>query len=877
MKRKLLHLLIVLLTIFAAQAQELTVCTYNLRYKNNDDTNAGNGWNTRRTYLINLVNFQQPDLLGVQEALNAQMNDMTNGLTDYGRIGVGRNDGGTSGEFSAIFYRKDRLELLDHGDFWLSDTPWKPSKGFPSKGGGTSYYRICTWGKFYDKATGAIVFHFNTHMDLDETNRQQSYYLIKQKVEELASKTAPVIITGDYNAVQTGDTYKLFYDSGFLYDCYDKTRQKFITNGTCPGFNSNNYSTVSGQLRRIDHIFVTQRAFNIMHYAVLNPCYYSTSGSASYHERAYSDHSPVLAKLAYRTTVSTIELATTPPPVVDGVYQLSTPEDLQAFSFMVNGVAGFSQRTAAKAVLLNDIDMTDMPSWLPIGTQSKPFLGTFDGQGHTIKNIAIKTGKSYSGLFGSVSGATIQNFTLSGTLTVSDGYQEHGVVGYADASTITNVHSNLNITASKANSDTRHIGGIVGTLANNSTVTRCSYSGKLNDSGTDTAGGIVGYADGTNNSITHCINYGTVKSTGSTTNVGGILGYVNYAGFRISYCANVGTVTGKEEYAGQIIGRQMKAMTTPPSNLYYLSGATRGAFGSGTDAASATGATAIAKDDAMRGELTFLLNDGQSAGDLTFYQNIDEGDLTDSYPVIGGYPEHKIVHQGIRGEQQSSDDETNYNFYVNEGGRLADLALVNAFSTPVPFVADHASYSRETTGTWGTVYLPFAVESNDNVQFYEVVPEQTEGAVLAIAPCALLRAYTPGFYRLTNSTTLEVVANNVPVAVPPTANYTVGNLIFVGMLKKGTPFGGLYKLNGSTYQFTADEVETDAFQFFLTPDGGEWQQEITLHVVDATGISDLKDGTSLMGTDVIYNLAGQRLMKAQKGINIINGKKYIRK
>ena len=350
-------MLFALLGIIAVNAQDLCVCSYNVRYKNSGDTDAGNGWDARKAYLINFVNFQQPDLLGVQEATNAQMNDMANGLSGYAYVGVGRNDGKTSGEYSAIFYRKERMVLLDNGDFWLSDTPYKPSKGFPSKGGSTTYYRICSWGKFYDKATGVTLFHFNTHLDLDETNRQQSFYLIKQKIQELASTTAPVIITGDYNAVQTGEAYKLFLNSGFLLDSYVSAKQKFISNGTCPGFNANSYSTVSSELRRIDHIFVTQRAFNITHYAVLNPCYYSTSGTADYNERAYSDHSPVLAKLTYKNAVSSTELPTTAPPIVDGIYQISTPEELQAFSFIVNGVAGFAQRTTAKAVLLNDIDI----------------------------------------------------------------------------------------------------------------------------------------------------------------------------------------------------------------------------------------------------------------------------------------------------------------------------------------------------------------------------------------------------------------------------------------------------------------------------------------------------------------------------------------
>ena len=648
MRKRLFHLLFVLLTVFAAQAQELTVCTYNLRYKNNDDTKAGNGWDTRRTYLINLVNFQQPDLLGVQEALSSQMTDMANGLKDYAYIGVGRNDGATSGEYSAIFYRKESMVLLDNGDFWLSDTPYKPSKGFPSKGGGTSYYRICTWGKFFHRASGTVIYHFNTHMDLDETNRQQSYYLIKQKIQEIASTTAPVIVTGDYNAVQTGDAYKLFLNSGFLYDCYVRTKQKFMTNGTCPGFNANNYSTVSGELRRIDHIFVT-RAFNIEHYGVLNPCYYSTNGSADYNLRAYSDHSPVLAKLSLKNP-EMAELTTTPPSVVDGVYQLSTPEELQAFSYIVNGIAGYKQNAAAKAVLLNDIDMKGMTTWLPIGTNSTPFQGTFDGQGHSIQNLVVKTNKSYSGLFGNTSGATIKDFHVSGTITVAEGSGEHGTVGYAASSTITDVHSALNITTSKANGDTKHIGGIAGTMATSTKINRCSYAGTLSDAGTNTVGGIVGYADQSKNSISNAINYGKVNSKGSETNTGGILGYVNYAGFNISYCANVGSVSGNETYAGQIVGRQIKAMTTLPSDLYYLEGDKLSAFGSGTEGTSATGATAVNTEQLASGEVCYKLNQRPASGgeddqtEINWYQTLPSSDATieaDPYPVLDRT--HRIV------------------------------------------------------------------------------------------------------------------------------------------------------------------------------------------------------------------------------------------
>ena len=628
MKKRLLHLAFILLAVCSAYGQELYVGTYNVRYKNNDDTSAGNSWNVRRTYFMNLVNFQQPDLLGVQEALPAQMTDLRSGLTDYGSIGVGRNDGANSGEYSAIFYRKETMVLLDNGDFWLSDTPYKPSKGFPSQGGKTQYYRICSWGKFFHKPSGTVIYHFNTHMDLDEKNRQQSYYLIKQKIEEIASKTAPVIVTGDYNAVQTEDSYKLFLNSGFLYDSYTRAKQKFVTNGTCPGFNANNYSITGGDYRRIDHIFVT-RAFNVDHFAVLNPCYYSTSGTASYHLRAFSDHSPVFAKLSLRNP-QMAELTTDLPPSENGVYQLSTPEELQAFSYIVNGIAGYKQNSAAKAVLLNDIDMSGMPSWSPIGKSSSAFTGTFDGQGHSIKNLVVKTNKSYSGLFGNTSGATIKNFSVGGTISVAEGSMEHGAVGYASNTTISDVHSSLNITTAKANNDTRHIGGIAGTMAAASNISRCSYAGTLTDAGTNTVGGIVGYADGSNNIISHVLNSGKIQSKGAETNTGGILGYVNYAGFKINHCLNVGSVSGAEAYSGQIMGRQVKAMTTLPSDLYYLDGNKLSAFGAETESTSAVGATAVSAEQLASGEICYNLNGDQE--EIIWFQTLE----SDAYPVLLG-------------------------------------------------------------------------------------------------------------------------------------------------------------------------------------------------------------------------------------------------
>ena len=880
MKLKAFLFFTILMTVSSVFAQELSVITYNVRYSNSGDTNAGNGWATRKTYLINLVNFQEPDLLGVQEATQGQVTDLENGLKAYGRIGVGRNDGKSSGEHSCIFYKRERMMLLEHGDFWLSDTPNTPSKGFPSKGGSTTYYRICSWGKFIDKATGSYIYYFNTHMDLDEINRQQSYYLIKKKIQEVAgSLNAPIIVSGDYNAVQTGDAYKLFYNSGFLYDCYHRAKQKFMTNGTCPGFNAGSYSTVSGELRRIDHIFVTKN-FDVNHYGVLNPCYYSTSGTADYHERAYSDHSPVVAKL-YIKIPEIADLDTIQPPMENGIYKISSARELKAFASIVNGTSIQDQNSAAKAILLNDINMEEITNWEPIGTNGSPFTGIFNGQGHAIKNILLDTGKSYSGLFGATSGATIKNFGISGSLIVADGTTEHGVVGYASGSTIRDIHSSLNITIGKANDDTKHVGGIVGSMFNASVLTRCSYWGAITDAGTNTVGGIVGYADQTANSISYCINYGTVYSDGTTTNTGGILGYVNHDAFKMSYCANVGKVSGNKEFAGQLIGRQVKKMTTLPTYIYYIEEEQLEGFGTESDETSAKSASAMTKDDVERGELTAMLNKGMSTANLIFFQNINDGELSDPYPVFGGTPEHKAVYQGTFGKKKSSADTTNYNFYVNEGGHLPDLTLIDAFNSSVVFIADHISYTFKSVNPWGTVYLPFAVTSTEDIQFYEVAPNQPSADVLTIVPCATLQAYMPGLYHQTGDI-CKAEGNDALIDVPPTnTGITCGNFILTGTLNKKTNYNGGYILNGDVFQHTTESLATEAFQAALTTNGTP--EEITIFISDADGIDKPTLTPSRNGGEV-YDLTGRKINSSffnlhsslkNKGVYIVNGKKVL--
>jgi endonuclease/exonuclease/phosphatase family metal-dependent hydrolase len=136
----------------------LRIATYNLRYNN-----AGDGldaWPNRKEMVKNLVRHYDFDVFGTQEALRGQLNDVAE-IPEYAFVGRGRDDGKEAGEHSAIFYKKARLKLLQTGDFWLSETPDKPGKGWDAK----CCNRICTWAKFQDLQSGQQFFFFSVHFD----------------------------------------------------------------------------------------------------------------------------------------------------------------------------------------------------------------------------------------------------------------------------------------------------------------------------------------------------------------------------------------------------------------------------------------------------------------------------------------------------------------------------------------------------------------------------------------------------------------------------------------------------------------------------------------------------------------------------------------
>src|SRR5690606_10973434 len=258
--------------------QKLNVASYNIRYANPDDAKRGDGWERRVPVIASQVHFFDFDLMGVQEALARQLEDLDKLLIEYDRIGVGREDGKAGGEFSPIFYKKDRLELLDHDTFWFSETPEMPSKGWDA-----ALNRICTWGKFRDRLSGEEFFHFKLHMDhMGQEARKNSSLLIVEKIREIAGD-APVILSGDFNFHQTHPNYQLIVKSGVVEDTYEQAPVRMAPNGT---FNRFSFEG-TGHDNRIDHIFVNDKV-RVNHYGIL---------TISYKGHFPSDHFPVLVEV----------------------------------------------------------------------------------------------------------------------------------------------------------------------------------------------------------------------------------------------------------------------------------------------------------------------------------------------------------------------------------------------------------------------------------------------------------------------------------------------------------------------------------------------------------------------------------------------------
>jgi endonuclease/exonuclease/phosphatase family metal-dependent hydrolase len=267
-------------TLFAAQSSvgtardPLTVMSFNIRYGTAKD--GDNAWPNRRAMVFDVLRDLDADVIGVQEALAFQLDEILAAIPAYATLGVGRDDAAAAGELSAILFKKNRFRVAESGTFWFSDTPSVPG----SKTWGNNYTRICTWARLIDR-DGRGFYMYNVHLDHEsQPSRERSTQLLRQRIEARAYAGDPVIITGDFNVGEKNpalDTLR-----GPFVDTFRTVRPDEQPAGTFTAFK---FGNTAGD--KIDYVFV-QPGTEVQHAEIVR---------FSRNERYPSDHFPVVARV----------------------------------------------------------------------------------------------------------------------------------------------------------------------------------------------------------------------------------------------------------------------------------------------------------------------------------------------------------------------------------------------------------------------------------------------------------------------------------------------------------------------------------------------------------------------------------------------------
>lgn len=256
------------------------IATYNIRLQLESDRLAGNGWETRRAAVLALMHHENLEIVGVQEALAPQLDDLLADGT-YRAVGVGRDDGVRAGEFSALLYRPDLWSVIDSGTFWLSETPDQVSFGWDAQ----KYRRICTWAQFRNRVSGAVVHVWNVHFDHEAVvARRESARLLLQKSASLRGSGAACVLLGDFNCTSADEPYRL------LAAEWKDARLASLQAPEGPSGTFNGFRFGAEPTERIDHVFVTP-AVEVLRHLTLG---------TSQNGRYPSDHFPVVVDIQIR-------------------------------------------------------------------------------------------------------------------------------------------------------------------------------------------------------------------------------------------------------------------------------------------------------------------------------------------------------------------------------------------------------------------------------------------------------------------------------------------------------------------------------------------------------------------------------------------------
>lgn len=265
------------LALQAVAQTDLKLMSYNIRLDVKSD--GENWWEVRKDKVAGLINYYEPDFVGLQEVLHRQLLYLKDSLKGYASIGVGRDDGKEAGEYSCIFYKKDLYTLKEQSTFWLSPTPDTPSKGWDA-----ALNRVCTYGLFQSKKTKQMFWVFNTHFDhMGKQARLESARLIVQKIAEKNSgKHYPVFVTGDFNSKPEEDPAQ------YMMSKMQNTRNiSALVYGPADTWNAFKFGEKPSGC--IDYIFTTtHKGISVSKFATITD---------SYDMKYPSDHFPVMATI----------------------------------------------------------------------------------------------------------------------------------------------------------------------------------------------------------------------------------------------------------------------------------------------------------------------------------------------------------------------------------------------------------------------------------------------------------------------------------------------------------------------------------------------------------------------------------------------------
>jgi len=301
LKFRMLLVLVLLGTLIACQSGQrkgspdsplpVRVMSFNIRYGTAND--GANRWENRKQLVFRVIRDHRPDVVGLQEALHFQIEEIVDALPEYQKIGVGRDDGKTQGEYSAILYNAERFRVDEHHTFWFSETPGVPG----SKDWGNNITRICSWGRFVEKSSGRAMYYFNVHLDHQSQNsREKSVALLTRRIRARASAD-PVVVTGDFNAGEDNPAIRYMkgdeqpgggYPPGTrnpvpMVDTYRELHPEATGVGTFNGFQGNTDGP------KIDYIFV-KPGTKVLEAEILRD-----NDNGQYP----SDHFPVLARITF--------------------------------------------------------------------------------------------------------------------------------------------------------------------------------------------------------------------------------------------------------------------------------------------------------------------------------------------------------------------------------------------------------------------------------------------------------------------------------------------------------------------------------------------------------------------------------------------------